>query len=105
MILADTAAWIEYDSGTGSTVDQRMTELIASEGPLAVTEPVVMEVLAGARTNARDSRLHDCRRRVAPRGSPPFLRCRPRSGIAGHRSHTGPGLAVLPEPETSNLSE
>lgn len=57
MILADTSAWIEYDRATGSRVDQRMTELIASQGPLAVTEPVVMEVLAGARTDARESEL------------------------------------------------
>ena len=51
MILADTSAWVEYDRATGSAVDQRLTQLIADEGPLAVTEPVVMEVLAGARTD------------------------------------------------------
>lgn len=49
MILADTSAWVEYDRATGSTVDQRLTDLIEADGPLAVTEPVVMEVLAGAR--------------------------------------------------------
>ncbi len=53
MILADTSAWIEYDRATGSAVDQRMTELIAADGPLAITEPVTMEVLAGARSDAR----------------------------------------------------
>ncbi len=52
MILADTSAWVEFDRATGSAVDRRLTELIASDGPLAVTEPVVMEVLAGA-TSAR----------------------------------------------------
>lgn len=57
MILADTSAWIEYDRATGSSVDTRMTELIATDGPLAVTEPVVMELLAGARTDARERDL------------------------------------------------
>ena len=37
MILADTSAWVEYDRATGSAVDQRLTELIRDEGPLAVT--------------------------------------------------------------------
>ena len=60
MILADTSAWVEYDRATGSAVDQRMTRLIAEEEPqLSVTEPVLMEVLAGARS---DQREHDLRR-------------------------------------------
>lgn len=54
MILADTSAWIEYDRATGSAVHRRMVRLIAEEGPLSVTEPVVMEVLAGARSDQRE---------------------------------------------------
>ncbi|MGI8625823.1 MAG: type II toxin-antitoxin system VapC family toxin [Geodermatophilaceae bacterium] len=50
MILADTSAWVEYDRATGSAVDQRLTALIEADGPLAITEPVVMQVLAGARS-------------------------------------------------------
>jgi predicted nucleic acid-binding protein len=57
VILADTSAWVEYDRATGSQVDQRLSELIAADGPLAVTEPVVMEVLAGARTDDREDDL------------------------------------------------
>jgi hypothetical protein len=57
VILADTSAWVEYDRATGSPVDQRITELIHDDGPLAHTEPVVMEVLAGARTDARERDL------------------------------------------------
>ena len=53
MILADTSAWVEYDRATGSAVDLRLAELIAAEGPVAVTEPVIVEVLAGARSDAR----------------------------------------------------
>ncbi len=57
MILADTSAWVEYDRATGSTVDRRLTDLIAADGPVSVTEPVVMQVLAGARSDEREARL------------------------------------------------
>lgn len=69
MILADTSAWVEYDRGTGSTADQRIAELIASDGPLMVTEPVMMEVLAGARS---DERENDLRRLLLRFGFVPF---------------------------------
>ena len=32
-----------------SAVDRRLTELITADGPIAVTEPVIIEVLAGRR--------------------------------------------------------
>ena len=54
MILADTSAWVEFDRATGSPVDGRVAELIDTGGELAVTEPVVMEVLAGARDDRRE---------------------------------------------------
>src|SRR5258708_3788408 len=54
MILADTSAWVEYDGATGSVVHRRVAELIATDGPLSVTEPVIMELLAGARNDQRE---------------------------------------------------
>lgn len=57
MILADTSAWVEYDRATGSPVDQRLQSVIAAEHQLAVTEPVMMEVMAGARTPVREDQL------------------------------------------------
>jgi predicted nucleic acid-binding protein len=57
VILADTSAWVEFDRATGSAVDRRVTALIEGDGPLAVTEPVVMEVLAGARSEDREAEL------------------------------------------------
>jgi len=57
VILADTSAWVEYDRATGSPADLRLAELIAADGPIAVTEPVIMEVLAGARSDAREADL------------------------------------------------
>jgi predicted nucleic acid-binding protein len=63
VILADTSAWVEYDRATGSSVDQRLAELIETDGLLATTEPVVMEVLAGARDDQREAQLRALLRR------------------------------------------
>ncbi|MFN8233487.1 MAG: PIN domain-containing protein, partial [Actinomycetota bacterium] len=49
MILADTSAWIEYLRGTGSRTHRALRRAIDS-GDVVITEPVVMEVLAGARS-------------------------------------------------------
>lgn len=57
MILADTSAWVEYDRATGSPADRRLVELIDTGGPVAITEPVLMEVLAGARDEKREADL------------------------------------------------
>jgi predicted nucleic acid-binding protein len=57
VILADTSAWVEYDCATGSAVDRRLTDLIEASGPVTVTQPVVMEVLAGARDDRREADL------------------------------------------------
>ena len=57
MILADTSAWVEYDRATGSSVDERMATLIGTDGPLAVTQPISMEVVAGARDQRRQEEL------------------------------------------------
>lgn len=57
MILADTSAWVEFDRATGSAVDERLTTLIGTGAPLMTTEPVLMEVLAGARSGAREDEL------------------------------------------------
>jgi predicted nucleic acid-binding protein len=57
VILADTSAWVEYDRATDSPVDRRLFELIGTSDLVAVTEPVVMEVLAGARDDRREADL------------------------------------------------
>jgi predicted nucleic acid-binding protein len=57
VILADTSAWVEYDRATGSPVDTRLSELISASDHIAVTEPVMMGVLAGARDEERVSDL------------------------------------------------
>jgi predicted nucleic acid-binding protein len=57
VILADTSAWVEYDRATNSSVDRRLTALIENDGPVVVTQPVLMEVLAGARDDRREADL------------------------------------------------
>jgi hypothetical protein len=57
VILADTSAWVEFDRATGSPVDLRLTTLIKQGDELAVTEPVVAEVAAGARIDDREAAL------------------------------------------------
>ena len=65
MILCDTSAWVEYDRGTGSVADLRLKSLVAADGPIAVTEPVVMEVLAGAVGTEREADLRSLLLRFA----------------------------------------
>jgi predicted nucleic acid-binding protein len=57
VILVDTSAWVEFDRATGSAVDARLAELIESTDEVTVTEPIVMEVLAGARDDPREREL------------------------------------------------
>jgi len=59
VILADSSAWVEFDRATRSPVERRLTALIETGGPLAVTDPVVMEVTAGARDDRAAARLRD----------------------------------------------
>ncbi len=57
MILVDSSAWVEFDRATGSAVDRQLTELISQGESIAVTEPILMEVLAGARDEQRSDDL------------------------------------------------
>jgi predicted nucleic acid-binding protein len=49
VILVDTSAWVEFLRGTRSQAHNRVRELLEQGEPLATTEVIVMEVLAGAR--------------------------------------------------------
>lgn len=69
MILVDTSAWIEFLRDTRSSICVEVDALLDTD--LAVTDPVVMEVLAGARD---DRHLHDLRGLLA---RATLLHCRP----------------------------
>ena len=51
-ILADSSAWVELTRATGSEVDRALVQLLDEGSDVAVTEPVVMEVLAGVRSRS-----------------------------------------------------
>lgn len=57
MILVDTSVWIDFDRGSDSAPARRLAELIEDEADIVVTEPVLMEVLAGARDESAWTRL------------------------------------------------
>jgi predicted nucleic acid-binding protein len=78
VILVDTSAWIEFDRATGSAVDDRLTNLIANGGgDIAVTEPILMEILAGAKSERRHD---DLRRLVSSFG---WIPCDPVADFEG----------------------
>ena len=51
MLIADTSAWIEFLRGTGSFPAGRLRQAI-SEQDVIVIDPILMEVMAGARRDA-----------------------------------------------------
>lgn len=55
--LVDTSAWIEYLRQTESETDLFLCELLAKQATIATTEPVIAEVLAGARGTAELNKL------------------------------------------------
>ena len=57
MILVDTSAWVEYLRATRSKADRRLTRLLEERAPLATTDALLMEVLAGARDTAHRDQL------------------------------------------------
>lgn len=50
MIVVDTSVWIEFFRATGSSAHLTLRALLADRAALATTEIVVMEVLAGVRS-------------------------------------------------------
>ncbi len=57
IVLPDSSAWIEYFRGSGHRVDITLGNLIEEEAPIVVTEPVVMEMLAGARDERHATKM------------------------------------------------
>jgi predicted nucleic acid-binding protein len=53
MILVDTSAWIDHLRAAETPVARRLWNLIEEDADLATTEPIVMELLAGADTAQR----------------------------------------------------
>ncbi len=50
VIVVDSSVWIDFFRATGSSADWTLGSLLADAAPLATTEVVVMEALAGVRS-------------------------------------------------------
>jgi predicted nucleic acid-binding protein len=61
VILVETSAWVELFRRTGSPVHRRLRQLVQKQGAIGITEPVVMELLAGSQPYEY---LSDVRRRL-----------------------------------------
>ena len=57
MILVDTSVWIEYLRDTQDPVVVELGALIDSSADLRITEPIIMELLAGANTPHREEKI------------------------------------------------
>jgi predicted nucleic acid-binding protein len=54
VIVVDTSAWIDFLRARETPADLTLCRLIADQAPLAVTEAVVLELLAGAHSREHD---------------------------------------------------
>ena len=61
MILADTSAWIDLQRSNQRAGGTHLERLLPRDADVAVTEPVIMELLAGCRT---DGEVAATRRRL-----------------------------------------
>ena len=50
MIVPDSSAWIEHLRRTGSPIHETLKRLLEEKAPIATTEVIVLEVLAGVRS-------------------------------------------------------
>lgn len=57
MILVDTSAWIDYLRAADTPAARELTALIERGADIGTTEPIIMELLAGADTPARADAL------------------------------------------------
>ncbi|MFT3714562.1 MAG: PIN domain nuclease [Gordonia sp. (in: high G+C Gram-positive bacteria)] len=57
VILVDTSAWVEYLRDTDDPVVGELKSLIQAGAELATSEPIIMELLAGADTPLRDAAI------------------------------------------------
>lgn len=57
MILVDTSAWIELLRASGHPAHVTLRHHLQRRSPIATSEPVIMELLAGVRTGGEQSRL------------------------------------------------
>jgi predicted nucleic acid-binding protein len=56
-VLLDSSAWIEFLRATGSPTHLAVRTLVQAGSPMATCEPVIMELLAGGRSDSHTAEL------------------------------------------------
>jgi predicted nucleic acid-binding protein len=64
-VLVDTSVWVHFDRGDAHPTATMLKDLIATSDRVAVTEPVVMELLAAARNDVEKQRISRLVKRFA----------------------------------------
>lgn len=64
-VLVDTSVWVHFDRGDDHPTATLLKDLIATSDRVAVTEPIVMELLAGARNDLEKQRISRLLKRFA----------------------------------------
>jgi len=57
VILVDTSVWVEYLRDTDSPVVEHLRALLRQNADIRITEPIIMELLAGADTLHREAAI------------------------------------------------
>jgi len=57
VILVDTSAWVELLRGSGHPAHITLRHHLERRSPIATTEPIIMELLAGTRSRVESSKL------------------------------------------------
>jgi predicted nucleic acid-binding protein len=91
-VLADTSAWVEYLRATGSSTDHALEAAIGTQDVITC-DPVVLEILAGARDDAEE-RLYESLLAGARRHEPTMSFHDPVSAAALHRTCRRSGETV-----------
>ncbi len=57
-MLLDSSAWVEYLRATGSPTHLAVRSLIRGDASIITCDPVVMEIVAGGRSESHTAELH-----------------------------------------------
>jgi len=97
VILVDTSAWIDFLRAYDTPVAQVLADLVEAGASLAITEPVIMELLAGADTLLRRDALERLTTGLPLLGVDPHLDFRTAAGILVEARREGRTIRSLIE--------
>jgi predicted nucleic acid-binding protein len=95
VILVDTSAWVDYLRDRRTVAAKALIALIDQDAELATTEPVIMELLAGADTPARGEALERLANGLPLLGIDPRLDFRAAAGLYSEARRDGRTIRSL----------